>query len=300
MRWIKNTGLDARNNAMRNGFLGLSLLALAGCASAATSAVLTDVAENPNAAPAAPTGPSGIYPGQMPATPELSAGDIIARAHAAAGGESWTRPGTLFLTGYSVMYRGDRVESYDKYAMWRVYSSEKTDAHAAEGRVRIEAWKGNELKLLLTFDGEYTWTDQGMMPPSQADAQWSNNFGFGAIRNALDEGWTQTRLPDDNVDGTPCYWVELKDPAGGVTRFAIAHETFVLLAVGFDTPRGWHERRYSDYYAKPGVAWAQPGRVRLFYDGVKQNEIIWTDFEIGGTYPEDIFRVEILPTKPTF
>jgi hypothetical protein len=54
-----------------------------------------------------------------------------------------------------------------------------------------------------------------------------------------------------------------------------------VLYAGFDTPRGWHERRYSDYYRKKGGPWAQPRRVRLYYDGVKQNEIIWTDFEVN-------------------
>lgn len=236
----------------------------------------------------------------MPAQIKLNASEIVARAHEAAGGENWVKPRSLKLVGYNVTYTPDGPTLYDKYAMWRIYADDKPDAHRAQGRVRIEGWAGDTLKLLLTYNGEATFTADGQMPPSDADKMWGSNFGFGAIRNALDEGWTQTRLPDDLVDGAPAYWVELTDPVGGVTRFAFAIEDYRLLAVGFDTPRGWHERRYSHYFSKEGVSWAQPGRVRLFYDGVKQNEIIWTDFVVGEDYPEDHFVVAERPTEPSF
>ena len=65
-----------------------------------------------------------------------------------------------------------------------------------------------------------------------------------------------------------------------------------MLKVAFATPRGWHERYYSDFFRKPGMDWSQPSRIRLFYDGVKQNELFWQDFEIGKTYPETLFRVD--------
>ena len=249
--------------------------------------------------------PMSAFATMAPANLDLSAADIIARAHAAAGGEHWTRPGTLFLKGYNVMHRGAIAEGgvpdlYDRYAMWRVFGEEKADAHAANGKVRIEAWTGDRLRLLLTFDGEATYTQNGKMPPSEADAQWSNNFGFGAIRNALDDGWTQVRKPDDFVDGRPAYMVELTDPSGGKTLFGIAIDDFAILSVGFDTPRGWHERRYSDFYTKPGVDWVQPMRVRLYYDGVKENEAVWTDFTVGEAFDDALFVVEAAPEKPTF
>ena len=62
--------------------------------------------------------------------------------------------------------------------------------------------------------------------------------------------------------------------------------------VGFETPRGWHERRYSEFYSRPGLSWSQPGRVRLFYNGIKQNEVIWTDFGVDETIPAQWFRPE--------
>ena len=276
--------------------LGLSVVFAAGCA-------LADPVTEEAPSPLVP--PLSSFSAMAPTALELSAADIIAKAHAAAGGEAWVRPGSLFLRGYNVMHRGEIAEGgtpdvYDQYAMWRVYADEKADAHAANGKVRIEAWTGETLRLLLTFDGEATYTQNGRMPPSAADAQWSNSFGFGAIRNALDEGWTQRRLPDDFVDGRAAHFVELSDPAGGVTHFGIAMDDFAILSVGFDTPRGWHERRYSDFFTKPGVSWVQPGRVRLFYDGVKANEAVWTDFEVGGVFPDEAFVVETAPSEPTF
>jgi hypothetical protein len=63
-----------------------------------------------------------------------------------------------------------------------------------------------------------------------------------------------------------------------------------ILWLGFETPRGWHERRYSDFYRNPGVSFTQPGRVRLFYDGVKQNEIRWSGYALNEDLPRSLFR----------
>jgi hypothetical protein len=35
----------------------------------------------------------------------------------------------------------------------------------------------------------------------------------------------------------------------------------------------------------------QPGRVRLYYAGVIQNEIVWTDFELDQAMPDGLFVV---------
>lgn len=230
-------------------------------------------------------------PGLYPEAEERSAADIIAEAHRAAGGDFWRRPQSLFMSGYAVMYRDGAAVVYDRYEMARVYPSEKSDAHRADGKVRIEAWAGERRVFVIAYDGARTYDANGPVEDQSANARWASNFGFGAIRHALDEGWRQTRLPDDLVDGRLAYVVELTDPSGGATRFAIAQDDYAVLYVGFDTPRGWHERRYSNFFSKPGVSWSQPGRVRLYYDGVKQNEVIWTDFEINRTLPDDLFVV---------
>jgi hypothetical protein len=175
--------------------------------------------------------------------------------------------------------------------MWRVYPEEKGDAHAADGKVRIEGRSGGALALLIAFDGKKTYGPGGPLPDQTANAQWAENFGFGAIRFAMNEGWSRKRLPDDFIDGELAFLIELKDPAGGVTRFGVGQKDYRVLSVGFDTPRGWHERRYSYFFSKPGVSWLQPGRVRLFYDGVKQNEIIWTDFVLNAPMEDSLFVV---------
>ena len=233
--------------------------------------------------------------------PELDGRTIIELAHEAAGGETFVRPGTLFLSGYNIIYdEGGGSRNWDRYAMWRVFAEEKADAHAANGKVRIEAWSDGNLAMLLSFDGEATYDRSGRMVDQSANAMWSNNFGFGAIRNALDEGWKQNRRADRAIDGKPVYMVELTDPAGGKTLFGFEQDTFDILYVGFDTPRGWHERRYSHYFSKPGVEWHQAGLVRLFYDGVKANEAIWTDFRIGVSFEDRIFVIDGIPGEPTF
>jgi hypothetical protein len=242
---------------------------------------------------------------QMPtaqqARSELSAADIIAAAHAAAGGETFVRPGSLFLEGYNIIRSPDGGETlWDRYAMWREFAEAKSDAHSASGQVRIEAWRGDDLALLLAYDGEVTSNQDGPMGDQSASAMWSNNFGFGAIRNALDPGWTQARRPDDLVDGEPAYFVELTDPDGGMTLFGIRQRDFAILSVAFDTPRGWHERRYSHFFSRPGTDWVQAGRVRLFYNGIKKNEAIWTDFRIGAAMPPQHYRVASPPAAPSW
>lgn len=230
-------------------------------------------------------------PGLYPAKENLGAAEILSRAHEAAGGETWRRPTSLFMQGYSVMYRNGAAVKYDRYEMSRVYAAQKGDAHKADGKVRIEAWKGDERMFVIAYDGERTYDANGPVEDQSANARWASNFGFGSIRHALDEGWSQQRLPDDLIDGRLAHFVELTDPSGGTTRFAIAADDYAVLYVGFDTPRGWHERRYSEFFTKPGVSWVQPGRVRLFYDGVKQNEVIWQDFELEAEFADGHFVV---------
>lgn len=219
----------------------------------------------------------------------LSATEIMTRAHAAAGGEEWTRPKSLSMNGYAVFYRGGQTVTHERHRMWRVYDAAKTDAHKADGKVRILSEKDGAPIIDLAFDGTTTYTAKGPQPKSAADAQWASNFGFGVIRHALDEGYSLERLPDDLVDAQPAYVIKVIDAAGGSTQFAIAQSDYAILRVGFDTARGWHERVYSHFYSNPGDVWVQPGRVRLYYDGVKANEVIWTAYEINRDLPDCLF-----------
>ena len=71
--------------------------------------------------------------------------------------------------------------------------------------------------------------------------------------------------------------------------FGIDRESAYVRLAAWDTPRGWHQRIYSDFYwvAEPGFL--QPGRVRLYYDGAKSVDIRWTSAAINEELPDDLF-----------
>jgi len=233
--------------------------------------------------------------GEVPAVaaPDgLGAADIIERAYAHAGGDEWVNPKSLLMEGYGLFWRdSEQYVRYEPYRMWRVYPDVKDAAHAADGRVRIEAFRDGEIVFQIAFDGEKTYDQDGALEDQADSERWASNFGFGVIRHALDDGYSVKRLPDDYVDGAPAYMVQVIDPAGGTTLFGIRKQDFAIVTVGFDTPRGWHQRRYSEFFRNEDGGWLQPGRVRLYYDGIKANEVYWTSFTLGGAYPQGHFRL---------
>ena len=89
----------------------------------------------PGAPPGSPPPPAearAAMPAAVQANPALSAREIVARAHEAAGGADWRDVRTLYLEGYNIIRRADGSEVlWDRYAMWREFSDDKTDAHAA-------------------------------------------------------------------------------------------------------------------------------------------------------------------------
>jgi hypothetical protein len=237
-----------------------------------------------------PPGPDRPLNAARMNNPSLSARTIVERATQAAGGETWRRPRTLYLEGYGTFYAPDGTALINEsHRMWRVYPEFKPDAHNADGKVRIESIRGGQVVNYSAFDGTRTFGLNGLMPPSAADTQWAENFGFGVIRFALDDGYTLARQPDDLVDGEPVYRIEVTGANGSKTLFGIARANYHVLSVGFTTPRGWHERIYTNFYSKPGINWLQPGRVRLYYNGVKQNEIVWRDFKLNAPMEDGLF-----------
>jgi hypothetical protein len=237
-----------------------------------------------------PLGPQRPMVAARMDNPALSARTIIERATAAAGGETWRRPRTLYLEGYGTFYNPDGTPLInDSHRMWRIYPEFKPDAHNADGKVRIESIRAGQVVSYSAFDGVRTYGLNGVLPPSAADTQWAENFGFGVIRFALDDGYSLARQPDDLVDGTPVYRIEVTGTNSSKTLFGIARGTYQILSVGFSTPRGWHERIYSDFFTKRGINWVQPGRVRLYYNGVKQNEIVWRDFRLNAPIDDGLF-----------
>lgn len=232
-------------------------------------------------------GPPSTYPPD-----ELSATEIVERAYEHAGGDAWVNPSSLLMEGYGLFWRSnEQFVRYEPYRMWRVYPESKDAAHAADGRVRIEAFNGDELVFQLAFDGRHTYNQDGRLDENADSERWASNFGFGVIRHALDDCYSVHRLPDDYVDGAPAYTIRVVDPNGGETLFNIRKRDFAIVSVGFETPRGWHERIYSDFYRNEDGGWLQPGRVRLYYGGVKANEIYWRRFTTGERYPLETFQL---------
>ncbi len=230
----------------------------------------------------------------LPAQETLSAKTIMTRAHQAAGGDTWRRPQTLSMDGYAVFYRDGKTVKHERHRMWRVYDANKADAHKVDGKVRILSEYDGQTVINLSYDGETTYTATGAQPKSESDKRWSSNFGFGVIRHALDEGYSLERLADDLIDGKPAFIIRVNDAVGGTTQFGIDQTNYTILKVGFDTPRGWHERIYSSFYSNNGENWVQPGRVRLYYNGVKANEVIWTSYEINSPLADCLFVLPMI------
>lgn len=218
---------------------------------------------------------------------------ILARATEAHGGERWAQVRTLVLTGRAVFWgkAGSAPTSApDSYVMHRAFDPDRQAAHGAEGKLRIEMRDKGKAVFTVGFDGETTWNDRGIVPKAEADAYWASNFGFGIIRHALKPGFTARRLADDNVDGHAVFMIALTDPAGSESLFGIDQQSYAVRMVGFATPRGWHVRRYADFFRpKDAPWWLQAGKVTLTYNGVKQNEIHWAGVVIDRPVDAKLF-----------
>ncbi len=226
----------------------------------------------------------------------LTARAIVEDVYKASGGDTWRRPETLYMAGHAIFYpdgtQSGRVVA-DDYRMWRRYAPDSEDAHLANGMVRIDSRVGEAIMFQIAFDGETAYNADGPVDGGAANPQWRSSFGFGIIRYALGDGFALERLPDDPVDGHPCYVIRVTDPAGSTTIFGIDKSDYAVRMVGFDTPKGWHQRYYSDFVTQASPPWRQPRHVRLHYDGVKQNEVFWQTFKVNEAIADRVF---VLPS----
>jgi hypothetical protein len=232
--------------------------------------------------------------GLLPAgADELTARQIVERVHAAAGGDAWLAAGTNVMRGHATLCRdGDpaRCVEADRYEMFRVYPTQLAHgAHAGSGKFRLDAYSGGKLLFQVAFDGERSYDQNGPVPPGRAANDEASAFGFSAIRFALQPGFAVERLTDDQVEGRPSHFVRVTDPSGTRTLFGIDRETYAVLSAGWPTPKGFHQRVYSDFYRVGERGFLQPGRVRHYYDGVKSVDIRWTSAEIGQPIPDAMF-----------
>ena len=225
--------------------------------------------------------------------PELTARDVVVRAHAAAGGEAWLHAGSNIMRGHATLCRDGRPEACvtaDRYEMYRVYPTELARAHAGSGKFRLDAYVGDRVLFQTAFDGQQSYDQNGVVPGPRAQTDEGSGFGFSAIRFALDEGFKVERLTDDQVEGRPCFILRVTDPSGQTTLFGIDQQDYSIRSAAWQSPRGWHQRLYAGFYRVGGEAgFLQPGRVRHYYDGVKSVDIYWTSAELGTSIPDEIF-----------
>ncbi len=218
---------------------------------------------------------------------------IIERAYVAAGGDAYRYPKSIYLIGSYLDFK-DRLEPivYTPYELFRIQPRDHPNGHLADGKIRVSAYLDGKAALQMAFDGANTYDRSG--PTGQgADAPfWRLTMGFGMIRFALDPGYVVARVPDDLVDGAPSYTVQVTDPGGQSALFSIRIKDAHIVKIVFATPRGLHERVFSNFFTKPGVKWVQPGRVRSMINGIKEAEFLYTDFVIGRDLADDLFVIK--------
>lgn len=226
----------------------------------------------------------------------VTARDVVERGLEAHGGEAFLDPRTLQLSGTATFFdaaSGEARSTADDYRMWREFERGRTEAHGADGKVRIIAKSGERTLFEVGYDGETTWTQDGIMPKDRADAYWANNFGFGIIRSALDEGFSLGFAPARNIDGHDVSLVRITDPGGQETLFGFDKESGFIRYMAFDSLRGFHERLYDDFVRLPatdgGSGWVQARSVTLLYDGVVSNTVFWSDVTIGEPIDPAVF-----------
>lgn len=191
----------------------------------------------------------------LPASAEESSPRAkIEPAIAARGGKVWLTPRTLALSGEATFYdreTGAVRSRAEDYRMWRAFDPDRARAHEVSGKVRIVAKSGERVLFEIGYDGDTTWTERGIMPKARADECWANNFGFGAVRQALGEGFALHHAPSRDILGRETHLVSIVHPQGAKTLFAFDKASGLITYLAFDTPRGFHERLYADFVVLP-------------------------------------------------
>lgn len=236
----------------------------------------------------------GLVTGPLRAQPsDPAARAVVERAVAAHGGDLWLEPQMLELIGTATFYdpvTGAVRSKAEDYRMWRTFEEGRTAAHEASGKVRIIAKAGGSVIFEVGYDGETTWTERGIMPRAEADTYWANNFGFGIIRSALEDGFALHAAPPRDIAGRRTNMVRILDPNGMQTLFGFDAESGFVTFMAFDAPRGFHERLYGDF-VRLDNGWVQARRVTLMYDGVIANSVFWRETRVNGEIDPALFQL---------
>lgn len=237
-------------------------------------------------------GPLVLAQGALPESAD--ARQIVDWAVERAGGEAWLHATSNRMEGWAVLCRQGRAGQCvraDRYVMHRQYPRDVTAAHSGTGKFRLDAEAGDRVLFRASFDGTRSYDAKGPLPPQDARNAEANAFGFSAIRFTNAAGFTLERLVDDEVEGHPCFTLRVVDAAGSATVFWIDSESAYIRKAAWDTPKGWHERVYSDFYWVANPGFLQPGRVRLYYAGAKEVDIRWTSATLNETFDDALFML---------
>ncbi len=235
---------------------------------------------------------SAIAPAIAATDPALTPQTIIERAYVAAGGDLYRYPGSYHLSGVYLDYKAGPVPvEYKPYDLYRIQPKDHPRGRVADGKIRISAYKDGKPTMQIAFDGEKTYGIDGPTGEGADAPFWRTTMGFGMIRFALSPGYTTKRLADDMVDGKPAYNVRVTDPVGESAVFSVRVADARLVRVQFATPRGLHDRIFSEFFTKPGSPWVQPGRIRSFINGEKEAEFTYSGFTIGKPLSDDLFVI---------
>ena len=233
----------------------------------------------------------------------FSGKEILKLATAAAGGSLWQQPLTLQLNGdatFTPYGRTNPEESihFDTYKMFRVFPATNNAARAANGKIRFDAKSGDYNYMQLIYDGNKTLNYLSeKAKPFQQYFSWSNNFGFSIIRFADSDSFKVERLTDDQIEGHPCYIVQITDPKKMITTFSIDQQSYFIRSVAFITDIGYHHRIYSDFEkllpansdSNSKAFFIQPRRLRIYFDGIKWMDINWRKNTVNEIIKDEVF-----------
>jgi hypothetical protein len=224
---------------------------------------------------------------------EMTPLEIAKKTIAASGGDVWRRPKTLQLSGTAILYWNNQAYKMTDYKMWRVFPDESDSAHTANGKIRFDAFEGDKIFFRLTFDGKnqnQVLSDAAKL--NEESLKLNNNFGFSIFRFIENPEFKLVRLPDDKIDGHPCYFFKIVDAKKSETIFGVDKKTFYIRYAAFQTPLALQQRFYDDFVKVKGANFIQPRSLRIFNGGVKTTEVFWTEYKVNEPIADEIFAVK--------
>jgi hypothetical protein len=94
------------------------------------------------------------------------------------------------------------------------------------------------------------------------------------------DGDPDTCVHSDDYVMYRLYPTEITDVHSGTGKFRL------------DALRGFHRRIYTEYYWIDDPGFMQPGRVRLYYDGIRTSDIYWTQASINVPLDDALFTLD--------